>query len=141
MRLATCALLTTFLFGCGGGGPNDAPKLAPAGGVVMFNGKPLPDATVTFYPESGPAGIGMGNENGEFRVKTNGSDGAPLGTCKVTVTVAKAAGGAIPPADGNVMELAKDPVLPAKYGNKDTTDIQVSVDPAGNLDLKLELTP
>lgn len=125
-------------FGCGGG-PDNAPEIAPAAGVVNLNGTPLPNATVTFYPEAGPAGLGIGDASGQFRVKTNGSDGAVIGKNRVTVSTPQSSG-EIPPADGNEIALLEKPTIPAKYLSAETTDLIVEIPPDGNVNLKLDLT-
>lgn len=137
-RSSLIAILLLAAAGCGGSAA-DAPKLAPVSGIVKVAGKPLPKPVVTFFPEKGPSGIGVGNENGEFTVKTNGQNGCPLGKCKVTVTSASADPTNIPPADGNEMELLKKPSLNAKYSNADTTDLVVDVGPDGHPNLQLDL--
>ncbi len=130
-------LFSLSLYGCGGG-PADAVPLGPIEGVVNLDGKPIKNPVVTFYPEAGPTGVGVGNENGEFKIKTNGANGAPIGKCKVTVVAANEAG-AIPEMDGNESAIAKTATLNIKYANKETTDLVVEVTEAGNTSLKLDL--
>jgi len=69
--------------GCGGS--TDEPKLAQATGVVMFQDKPLPDATVTFIPKNGPIAIGHTDEEGAFSFSTGPKPGAVIGSGTVTV--------------------------------------------------------
>jgi hypothetical protein len=133
-------LLGLLVAGCGGGeGGISAPKLAPVEGVVYFNGQPLPNASLAFYPEKGPAGVAIADASGKFKVKTNGSNGAPIGTCLVTVSDGSKPDEEPPPADGNEMQLLKKRTLPAKYSSKDTTDLVVEVIEGGVTDLKLDL--
>ena len=135
------SLIVVFLslvtIGCGGA--KDAPRTAPVSGVVKVNGQPVANPVVTFYPEKGPTGIGVGNEEGAFTIKTNGRNGAPVGKCKVTVVGANDAAGEIPPADGNEMEIPEKPRLNSKYASQDTTDLIVDVTEEGNSDLQLDL--
>jgi len=140
MSRSSLIVVLTLCGICGcGGGPNDAPQTAPVSGVVRVNGEPVARPIVTFYPEKGLSGIGVGNEEGAFTVKTNGRNGAPLGKCKVTVVGGNDASGEIPPADGNEMTLLEKPRLNAKYANQDTTDLIVDVTEEGNGDLQLDL--
>jgi hypothetical protein len=132
------AILSLVVTGCSGGG-NDAPPLAPVSGVVKLKGQPLENPVVTFFPEKGPSGIGVGNPNGEFTIKTNGQNGVAIGKCKVTVTSPTSGGSEIPPADGKEMEILKKPQLNAKYSNVDTTDLVVEVGPEGHASLQLDL--
>ncbi len=129
------------MWGCGGGGGGAGYrelKLAPASGVVKLNGKTVENPVVTFYPEQGPSGVGVGNERGEFTVETNGQNGAPVGKCKVTVT-SGSGGAAIPPSDGNEMKLVKKTKLNAKYASPDLTDLNVEIPVGGNDKIVLDL--
>ena len=141
--LLPVVMVLVSMWGCGGSGGGVAGfrdlKLAPAGGVVKLKGKPVENPVVTFYPVQGPSGVGVGNEKGEFIVKTNGQNGSPVGKCKVTVT-AGSAGAVIPPSDGNEMKSAKKkPRISAKYSTPDSTDLMIEIPEAGNLKLVLNL--
>jgi hypothetical protein len=80
-----CALLS----GCG------AATMAPVKGRVLFNGKPVPDAALTFSPlgaegqkETGKPGTGYTDENGNFELSTfKNYDGALIGSHSVSVMV------------------------------------------------------
>lgn len=80
--LGTSVLLTT---GCTGVGP----EFAEATGTVIYEGKPVPGATVTFLPEGGPPAIGNTDEQGEFRLNTNGKPVAFIGTHRVAIVAMK----------------------------------------------------
>jgi hypothetical protein len=86
--LVPCAVLGIALLvvGCGGGNAN-APKLAPASGKVMLGADPLPRATVTLVGEKGQVALGMTDDKGVFYLTTGGKDGAPIGKCKVGISV------------------------------------------------------
>jgi hypothetical protein len=63
-------------------------KLAPAGGVVLIDGKPAANVAVQFLPQgvSGPTSFGTTDEQGRFTLKTtDGADGAMVGKHKVTL--------------------------------------------------------
>ena len=124
--------------GCSG---QSGPKvsLAPAAGVVQFDGKPVTDATVTFYPDDGPAGIGRTDASGAFQIKTNGQLGAVVGSHHVTVAGTEGSGEA-PQMDGNEMQFADKARYSAKYMDPETTDLVVTIDSAGNKELVLDLT-
>lgn len=145
MRMVAGLTFSFFLCGCSGEKPSGGAdvELAPAAGVINYNGKPLANATLSFYPEKGPVGVGRSNEQGEFVVKTNGSSGAPIGKLTVTVTVAAAAGAdEFPEADGTEIQQAKKAAekLPAKYGSQADTDIIITLPAEGNEALKIDLT-
>lgn len=131
-------LVAPLMFcGCGGGG-GPTVTVAPVSGVVMLKGAPVANPVVTFYPEKGPTGVGKGDDQGKFVIKTNGQLGAPVGKCKVTVVAANQAD-QIPEMDGNEAETATKPRLSAKYANPETTDLIIDVTDQGNEDLKLDL--
>lgn len=136
--IVTCSLCFV-LFGCGGGDDLKM-DLAPVSGVVTVDGQPVKKPVVTFYGPSGPPGVGVGNENGEFTIKTSGHDGAPIGKCKVTVTVATDASEAMT-TDGNEAALAKEKgPVDAKFSSAATTPLSVDVPKEGKPDVKLEVT-
>jgi hypothetical protein len=72
-----------------GGGCADNAKLVKVSGVVLLDGKPFKDATVTFVPEnSGPTAAGVTDEDGNFYLTTSTvGDGARPGDYKVVMTV------------------------------------------------------
>jgi len=100
--------------GCGGG-----PRLAPVSGQVKLDGKPLPDAQVTFRPDSkevhpGPPSSGMTDAEGRFTLRTaDGHDGAVVGPHKVRISLRAKASSANPDAPSPEK-------LPARYSGDDT---------------------
>ncbi len=138
MKLTVLVLATLLLAGCGGA--SDAPTMAKVAGVANFNGTPLPDATVTFYPEKGQPGVGRTDAAGAFQIRTNGQLGAIVSKHKVTVAIAPASTAPVE-MDGNEMNHAQATILPSKYGSVETTDLQIDVPAAGNPNLTLDLTP
>jgi hypothetical protein len=138
MKQSLAGALMLFFVGCGGS--SDAPSLAKVSGVVNFKDAPLPEATVTFYPEKGPVSMGKTDANGAYQLRTNGQLGAVVGSHKVTVSSDEKEA-EIPPMDGNETKHggAKSS-LPKKYSDPATTDLEVSVPDSGNANLVLDLT-
>jgi hypothetical protein len=116
-------LATITLGGCGTGKP--APRYAsyPVRGRVLFQGKPLAGALVTFHPveESRfgpdvPRPTGHTDDDGKFQLTTTTTgDGAPAGPYLVAVS-----GLARPPSEGSVLPdpskpLAKGDVTKGRY--------------------------
>lgn len=135
-------LITTFaaaglvmLPGCGGGG--DQLKTVPLAGVVKYQGNPVADADIVFYPAKGPAGSAKSDAKGAFQIKTNGQAGGTAGSNKVTVVASQ--NSAIPPSDGRAVEFANKSKLPEKYSSEATTDLVIDVPAGGNRDVQLEL--
>lgn len=138
--LAGCAAL--WAVGCGSAGPPGPEKLpvVPAGGKVMFQGKPLPNASVSFqHAEGKVAPSGKTDAQGNFKLTTYGSeDGAPAGNYKVTVAVSAVQeiepGVLAPEPEGGF----KSPI-PEKYGNPATSGLTAEVPAGGKSDIEISL--
>jgi len=80
-----------LLAGCGESGP----KLAKVSGVVTLDGKPFPNAYVSFQPmaeggkpDPGPGSVGRTDEQGRFRMFTDKlGEGAVVGRHRVRITI------------------------------------------------------
>lgn len=105
-----------------------------------MSGKPIPDASITFYPEKGPVGVGRTDASGAFQIKTNGQLGAVVGKHKITVSVSDG-NDEPPPMDGKELKLLKKSIVPKKYASPDTTDLVIELPAEGNEKLILDLTP
>lgn len=91
------ALLAPLLIsiGCDNSGLN----LAPAEGVITFQGRPLQDAGVMFMPvdsTQGPPASGTTNAAGKFTLITANRPGAVVGDHRVVVSKADAFGAEVP---------------------------------------------
>jgi hypothetical protein len=93
MRSATflmLALAGSSLLSAGCPQNSDSPSPQPVRGTVLFQGKPIEGALVTFFPTEAKPGYrsltGMTDAKGRFRLAFNRSnDGAPVGKYKVSV--------------------------------------------------------
>jgi hypothetical protein len=94
-----------LLPGCSGDSPGSSVSLAPTGGVVMFKGRPLAGASVSFVPEKGPIATGTTDLEGKFKLSTGGQSGAAIGNGKFTVSAYE--GGAAPVSE-NMMPTSKE---------------------------------
>lgn len=133
--------------GCGGG-PSDAPEIAPVSGVVTVGGKPKADLNVAFYPEIGgrPA-TGRTDAEGKFTLTTlNTGDGAPVGTSKVAITGAgddQQVGDSGPPMPGmpgyEAWMAKQESAIDAKYADPETSGLVYTVPQEGlpNLEIKI----
>src|SRR4051812_25342786 len=90
VRWLVVALGLTFLSGCGG------PKLAPVKGRVMWNGKPVAQAHLSFSPvakdeanrEPGKPATGFTDADGNFVLSTyRPLDGAQVGEHRVVISL------------------------------------------------------
>jgi hypothetical protein len=133
MRLCVLALVLCIV-GCADSGP----LTAPVSGVVRLNGKPLPDARVTFQPMTGdPDTPGLTSwsvtaANGAFTLKQeeSGKPGAQVGKCRVMISLP---GKPDPGTEGGAADG-----LPARYN--ESSDLEFDVPRTGsnqaNFDLK-----
>lgn len=113
-KIICCSLATSLLVGCGGG-PNNPPTQAVTG-TVMFSGKAVEGAIVTFVPEAGGTGqpaAGKTDASGKYSLTTFvADDGAVAGAYKVKVSKYKTADGGMSPYGNN--EPAADAGPPKK---------------------------
>ena len=127
MRLLFCsAVCSLLLAGCGEKAP---PTLSvyPVEGQVIWNGKPLSGARVTFYPKdwktdkSNNYPTAITEAEGRYRLTThNTGDGAPGGKYTALVIYNK-----LVPVGAGAMPGRN--VLPKKYERPETSDLHVEV--------------
>ncbi|MHC2069707.1 carboxypeptidase-like regulatory domain-containing protein [Bremerella sp. T1] len=78
-------LLCVMLIGCAESGP----PLGTVSGTVTMDGKPLPNAIVSFVPTAGGrASVATTNESGEYQLAFIDRMGALIGNHKVSITTA-----------------------------------------------------
>jgi hypothetical protein len=82
-----------LVLGCEG-----SAKVAAVSGIVTLNGKPLPNAAVSFQPigetlNPGPGSTGLTNDRGEYTLQvTGGGKGAMVGRHRVEISCLEAEG-------------------------------------------------
>lgn len=149
---------TIFIAGCGGG-PDDAPDLAPVSGTVMLDGKPAGGLTVEFHPNTdagttGPMSTGVTNDDGTFMLASStGRGGAVIGDhivlvkCPWRLTGREApetADGFGSSEDGSEPEGAAEKGAPCtldeKFESLEGTTLKASVPEAGVDDVLLQVT-
>ena len=121
------SVLSLLLCGCDT--KPKGPVRHESGGIVTFNGKPVPKAQVVFY---GP-GISRGaitGEDGRFKVKAGTGNGLPAGEYVISVR----------PAPGGDLEIINfdRPDIPKRYWARGTSGLKESI-VSGTNDLKIEL--
>jgi hypothetical protein len=124
------------LAGCG----NQEGRFAPVSGVVLLNGKPLADASVSFTPVAteqtsyGPGSHALTDAQGRFTLKVASSNrsGALVGKHTVRLSLADT-----PKGDPGGAHLTKE-LLPARYNSK--SELTFEVPPDGTQEAKFELT-
>jgi hypothetical protein len=126
------------LTGCGDGRLD----VAPVRGRVVHGGKGVPRAVIIFHPSeelAEQAGkmkpFAYADDEGNFQLKTYvDGDGAPPGDYRVSIIARSSPGGRRPAKDAPVGEqptvgaaVRIPPEISNKYGNVDTSGIQVTV--------------
>jgi hypothetical protein len=107
-------LVTVVGFVVAGCGPEF--PLAEVSGKVTVNGKPLPEGTVLFVPQAGPAGVSDLGEDGSYKMQSRKpGDGALIGIHKVAI---------MPPFRP---KLANAPKVPSKYRDPSTSGLTAEV--------------
>ncbi len=117
-------LVSLVCLGCGRG---DLPDLGYVEGIVTLDGQPLPNATLTFQPESaGRPSYGRTDEKGWYElIFTAGNEGATLG--KHTIAITTLADGD-PDADPPIPSSPEK--LPSQYNSR--TELTREVQPGKN---------
>ena len=114
-------------------GCNDAKQSGPvrheSGGIITFNGKPVPKAQVMFF---GP-GVSRGaitGEDGRFKVRAGTGNGLPAGEYEVAVR----------PAPGGDLEVINfdRPDIPEKYRSRETSGLKQTI-VSGSNELTIEM--
>ena len=118
-------LLVSLLAGC------DKNPLAEVRGMVYYEGQPLPQGRIGFYPDEGRPAYGEIVE-GKFQLTTiEAGDGALVGEHRVSIH-----------SDAPTEDPFADAesLIPLRYRDPDTSGLTAEVVPGPNLDLRFELT-
>ncbi|WP_459554327.1 hypothetical protein [Lacunimicrobium album] len=118
------------------------PETAQAKGIVTYQGKPLPSASVIFTPLAGPIGVGTTDSEGRFTLVTQGQPGALLGEHKVTIQAFKAVGNVVATTDaktGNEVSVPMTSAIPEKYGMPAKSGLSAKVEKDSPNDFTFEL--
>ncbi|MBN1909619.1 MAG: carboxypeptidase regulatory-like domain-containing protein [Pirellulales bacterium] len=133
MLLATVTFFLLLLPGCG----KSRPKPVEVTGKVTYRGKPVEEATVNFFPESGYMAIATTDTEGRFTLKTSQvGDGAVVGKYEVTVVKYRANPRANAQTPPNEQHL---PVLPMRYADRKTSKLTANVMAEGPNDFTFDL--
>jgi hypothetical protein len=149
MRIGAAALLLAAL---AGGCAKVPPPLTEAGGVVLLDGQPLPNARVEFVPELADFGAemnsaGVTDDKGRFQLTCSEKQqpGAVVGKHRVVVMEApvpaefRNSGQKAQAAHAEYLARQKNRPIPADYGNASKTPLRVEVT-RGQRDYTLKLT-
>ncbi len=119
-------VLLLLLLGCSDGGP----ATYPVSGIVSYRGEALPTGNVMLVPSQGPAFATSIGADGSYNIQ------AVAGTHRVVVTALQLG----PAVEDEELYDPPPPLLPAKFGNAETSGIVVTVTADGDnqIDLVLE---
>ena len=114
LAIAGFSILALSLASCGPGGA----KKYDVNGTVTYDGKPIADGDITFYPEN----KSIGPEGGKIKDGKYASK-APEGKCKVEIRGSRV----VPGKKGPMGEDWVESFIPDKYNDKSTLSAEVGV--------------
>jgi hypothetical protein len=130
--------LLFLLLAVGGCGPETSPT-AKVHGKVTYQGKPVPNVSVTFTPATGRPAFGTTDANGEYKLSTFGEeDGAEPGMH--TVTLASTAEIPMPGTPEAAQAANQPPPFPPKYSDAATSGLSKEVKKGEDNEINLDLT-
>jgi hypothetical protein len=114
-------LLVAFLIsGCGPG----RPRTVPVRGTVMYQGKPVPNGTVMFVPQSGQEATGEIQPDGSYSLTTFvPNDGAVPGNYTVVIVAREDTSKRLP-EDRNPLP---PPIIPMRFTSIATSPLRAEV--------------
>ncbi|MDX1929774.1 MAG: hypothetical protein SFV81_24825 [Pirellulaceae bacterium] len=119
-------------------------KVYKAGGTVLLDGKPCPEAVVTFFSDTNSvSATGRTNAEGKFQLTTyNDGDGAVEGAHKATVVKREFVEEKTKYDSANERSVALIPkeLLPKKYMTPSTSGLSYTVATSGANDFKIEIS-
>ncbi|PQO43977.1 carboxypeptidase-like regulatory domain-containing protein [Blastopirellula marina] len=125
--MAVAVIAVSMVLGCGSA---SGPRLGTVSGTVTLNGKPLPDATVSFSNADNRPSVGKTDASGHYELQfTRERMGAIVGENVVRITVATVEGEGVKP---------KRETIPAMY-NTDSElryEVKAGANDDANFDLK-----
>lgn len=135
MSVLGLSTVSLMIVGCSGG-PGDTPPIGTVSGIVLLDGKPVPNASIMFKPLSGGrVSSAVSDDQGNYTLQyRNNMPGAKVDRHRVSVWTGKEAEG-FPDMEGYVPP-AKE-TIPAKY--RGTSELEVDVLDGDNT-IPLDLT-
>jgi hypothetical protein len=144
MKTAALGPLFGFLIALAGCGSDTShlPATVPAAGIVTLDGKPVPNAAVSFVAETGTYhATALTDASGKFQLRAfQEKEGAVPGPYKVEVNQTVLGGGQDAGTDGELTGLQVNFGLPQKYATVSTSGLTYTIPEGGQTDIKLELT-
>jgi hypothetical protein len=140
-------LLGLLLVGCSGGQLENSnwPKRFPTSGTVLYQGKPIEGAEVTFTDKAGTStGVGKTDSSGQFYLTTHiEKDGAVAGPQIVSIRRVEVIDKTPKDVDVSAGGVALPPeikwIIPEKYSIPAKSGLTAEVTEAGPNDFKFDL--
>jgi hypothetical protein len=127
-RIVEVAVICGLLAAIGGCGPN-GPERVRVSGTVTYQGKPLPDGTISFVPIGKTAGLpaDVAILQGQYDAKIQ--SGLLVGDYQVRIEAQRERSGPPQLAGGRFAwrERHREQVIPAKYNTK--SELKVTIEP------------
>ena len=133
--LSFVALGAVFLAGCGG----SKYPTAPVSGTVRMNGKPLPDAALTFQPMGGGmASVGATDKDGRYTLEfyDSGKPGAVVAKHRVVIRTHRRSNTEDTSSDISNPNL-RDPI-PQRYNDNTELTMEVPAEGTDSADFDLK---
>ena len=131
---------------CVGCTSRSGPALAPVEGTVTMDGKPLPNAVVSFVPTNqtlGQGGRGKTDATGKFEILTQDQQqkGLPAGTYRVAISKFVNPDGTdfVGGADADPMSSAFKELIPPAYSDMAASRLSETIPEAGAKTLEFKL--
>jgi hypothetical protein len=125
-------LLATLAASCGCGSSNSGVEKVVITGTVTYDGTPIPNGEVRFYPIEGTKGAVSGGPIRDGAYTAQGKGGVPVGKHRVEIQGFRAAKGSESLPEGGSAEQ----YLPAQFNENSTLTAEVTPD-TENLDFAL----
>ena len=140
-RISPWPLVLLLLAGCGSGHP----ETAPVSGKITYDGNPVTQGKIVFYPEHGRSATGQIGPDGSYTLTTfDQGDGAVLGKHRVTIKSTRVTGQEQLPksfaeevAQGQKKDAKPAPgaqvqwLVPKEYSTKETSPLRANVKRGG----------
>jgi len=140
---ALCCLVALANWGCGQV-KETIPDLVPVSGKVMYQGKPLADAIVTFFSAEGeeePTELnniyrpsGKTNAQGEYELAWGEHPGAPPGNYRVCISATH-----LVPDPNDPAEQINESLIPTEYNGAKTSGLKADVKEEGGDNFNFDL--
>ena len=127
----TALICLLAITGCGGAG--DYPDMGEISGTITMDGKPLPDALITFTPKGSRPSSGVTDENGFYELIYSAKvKGAKTGEHVISISTYLPPG----PGDDGMFSEGTPETVPMQYNTQSVLTRKVTGDETMNFELE-----